>query len=80
MRNIPTNQGASTNEDVVIVYRANDLWLLEDSPIKTRLDESSPAGTTNNLAIRLLVFLLLVRALQQGRSVDGGSGLVSLVF
>jgi hypothetical protein len=54
--NIPTNLGAGTNEDVVLVYRANDIWLLEDSPVKTRLDESSPAGTTNNLAVRLLVF------------------------
>jgi HK97 family phage major capsid protein len=44
--NLPTNLGAGTNEDSVIVYRANDLWLMEDSPVKTRLDESSPAGTT----------------------------------
>ena len=54
--NIPTNLGAGTNEDTVLVYRAEDVWLLEDSPIKTRLDESSPAGTTNSLAVRLLVF------------------------
>jgi hypothetical protein len=54
--NIPTNLGAGTNEDTVLVYWADDIWLLEDSPIKTRLDESSPAGTTNSLAVRLLVW------------------------
>jgi hypothetical protein len=52
----PRQSGAGTNEDVALVYRADDVWLLEDSPIKTRLDESSPAGTVNSLAVRLLVF------------------------
>jgi HK97 family phage major capsid protein len=81
--NIPANQGAGTNEDVAIIYRATDLWLLEDSPIKTRLDESSPAGTTNNLAVRLLVFNYCAWSSERyskAAASIGGTGLVSPVF
>ena len=50
---IPTNLGAGTNQDVIIVQRTSDSWLLEDDPIKTKVFEEVLSGT---LAVRVQVY------------------------
>jgi len=50
---IPTNLGASTQQDPIIVQRMADSWFMEDDPIKTRVFEEV---LSNELAIRAQVF------------------------
>lgn len=50
--NLPTNLGASTNQDVIHVLRAEDLWLYESS-IRTRVLPEVGSGT---LTTRLQVY------------------------
>ncbi len=50
--NLPTTDGAGTNQDVIHVLRASDLWLYE-SAIRTRV---MPEVLSNNLTVRLQVY------------------------
>jgi HK97 family phage major capsid protein len=77
---IPTNLGASTEQDAVIVQRMADSWFMEDDPIKTRVYEEV---LSNELAIRAQVFNYL--ALTHDRypkavATIEGSGLNSPTF
>jgi HK97 family phage major capsid protein len=78
--NIPTNQGAGTNEDVILVTRASDLWLMEDAPVKTRTDESV---LSNNLTIRLQAwnyFGFTSERYSKSTAQISGTGLVAPTF
>jgi HK97 family phage major capsid protein len=77
---IPINLGAGTNQDLVIVQRVQDAWVLEDEPIKTRVYEEV---LSNELAVRAQVFNYL--ALTHERYAEGistieGTGLVAPTF
>jgi len=77
---IPTNLGAGTNQDLVIIQRVQDSWVLEDEPVKTRVYEEV---LSNELAIRAQVFNYL--ALTHERYAEGistieGTGLVTPTF
>lgn len=77
---LPTNQGASTNQDPIIILRASDSWALEDSPIKTRVYEEVLSGT---LAVRAQVFNYLALTHErypEGLSLIEGTGLVAPTF
>lgn len=78
--NIPTNQGAGTNEDVILVTRASDLWLMEDAPVKTRTDESVLSG---NLTVRLQAwnyFAFTSERYSKATAQISGTGLVAPTF
>lgn len=51
--NVPTNVGAGTNEDVVIVCRADDLLLMEQSgaPRQLRFEETTGGSLTTKLVV-----------------------------
>jgi HK97 family phage major capsid protein len=51
--NITTTNGASTNEDIIYVARLEDLWLLEDSPVKTRVLREV---LSNTLQVRIQLY------------------------
>jgi HK97 family phage major capsid protein len=73
--NIPTNLGAGTNEDVIIVLRASDLLLFE-SALRIRVLQEVLSGT---LAVRFQLYAY--SAFMAGRypaaiSTVGGTGLV----
>ena len=77
--NIPTNLGAGTNEDVIIVFRATDAYLWESS-IRTRVLPDVGSGT---LTTRLQVYgYVAAQAARYPKSIAtvGGTGLVTPVF
>jgi HK97 family phage major capsid protein len=77
---LPINEGASTNQDPVIIQRVEDAWTLEDEPIKTKVFEEV---LSNELAVRCQVFNYL--ALTHERYATAvctitGTGLTEPVF
>lgn len=76
---IPTNLGAGTNEDRIVVMRASDLYLWE-SGIKTRVLPEINSGTLN---VRLQVYgYLAFTAERQPKSISviSGTGLTTPTF
>jgi HK97 family phage major capsid protein len=76
---IPTNLGAGTNEDRIIVARMDDLWLMEGA-LRSRVLEQTKGDT---LSVLLQVYAYL--AFTAGRyakatSVISGTGLVAPTF
>jgi HK97 family phage major capsid protein len=77
---LPTNEGAGTNQDAIIIQRTADAWVLEDEPVKTRVYEEV---LSKELAVRAQVFNYL--ALTHERyataiAVIQGTGLVEPTF
>lgn len=79
--NIPTNLGAGTNEDIIIVARLNDLLLWENGAVPKELRfEETLAG---NLTVKLVVYnYMAFTAGRYPKSVCtiGGTGLVTPTF
>jgi HK97 family phage major capsid protein len=72
--NLPTNQGAGTNEDVVLVLRSADVLLAERPNPTTRAHDQVLDA---NLAVRLQLFNYFAfssETLQPGRGVDRRNG------
>lgn len=77
--NLPTTLGAGTNEDVIHVYRASDLYLYE-SGIRTRV---FPGPGSATLTVRLQVYgYIAFTAERYPKSIAeiGGAGLVAPTF
>lgn len=77
--NVPTNLGAGTNEDRIIVMKADDLYLWESS-IRTRV---LPEVGSGNLTVRLQVYGYLAFTAERypaSISVISGTGLVTPTF
>lgn len=77
--NLPTNLGVGTDEDIILVLRASDLYLWESS-IRTRV---LPEVGSGNLTVRLQVYgYLAFTAGRYAKSVVeiGGAGLVAPAF
>lgn len=80
--NVPTNRGAGTNEDAVIVARLADCVLMEDNggvPAQLRFDQP----LANQLTVRLVAYnyAAFTAARQpQGISIVSGTGLVTPTF
>jgi HK97 family phage major capsid protein len=77
---LPTNLGASTEQDPIIVQRMADSWFMEDDPIKTRVYEEV---LSNELAIRAQCFNYLAGTHERYAKAIAtieGSGLNSPVF
>lgn len=77
--NIPTNIGAGTNEDVIILTRPSELYLWE-GPIRSRVLTEVLSG---NLTVRLQVysyFTFLPDRRPESTSIISGTGLVSPAF
>jgi HK97 family phage major capsid protein len=77
--NIPTNLGAGTNEDIIVVFRPSDCRLWE-GPLRTRVLQEVLSGT---LAVRFQLYAY--SAFMAGRypaaiSTVGGTGLVTPAF
>lgn len=77
---IPINLGAGTNQDVIIVQRSEDIWALEDEPIKTKTYEEV---LSKELAIRCQVFNYLAVTTErypQSIALIEGTGLSTPAF
>jgi HK97 family phage major capsid protein len=76
--NIPTNKGAGTNQDVVIVQRAEDSWYLENDTIHTQVAEDQEGS--KELALRLNMWAyaaIFHQRYPKGICVIEGNGLVA---
>ncbi len=77
--NIPTNLGAATNQDVVFVLRARDLWLYE-SAVETASFDATLADQ-NSILYRVLGFSAFIPHRHQASvQVISGTGLVAPTF
>lgn len=77
--NIPTNLGAGTNEDVILVIRGSDSWLWE-SPLRTRVLPDVGSGT---LTVRLQVYGYVAftgARYPKSTATVGGTGLIAPTF
>lgn len=78
--NLPTTNGAGTNEDVVLVYDSNQLFLFEEGAPRTRVFEDVGSGT---MTVRLSCygfFAFLGTRYPSAISVISGTGLVPPAF
>jgi HK97 family phage major capsid protein len=78
--NLPTNIGAATNQDVVLVYDSSQIFLWEEGAPRTRVFEDIGSGT---LTVRLRVHgyaALMANRLPTMISAVGGTGLVAPTF
>jgi HK97 family phage major capsid protein len=78
--NLPTNIGAATNQDVVLVYDSSQIFLWEEGAPRTRVFEDIGSGT---LTVRLRVHgyaALMANRLPTMISAIGGTGLVAPTF
>jgi HK97 family phage major capsid protein len=78
--NIPTNVGAGTNEDVMIVFDSSQVYLWEEGAPRTRVFEDVGSGT---LTVRLSTygfFAFMANRYPAGISVITGAGLVPPTF
>jgi HK97 family phage major capsid protein len=78
--NIPTNIGAGTNQDVVLVYDSSQIFLWEEGAPRTRVFEDIGSGT---LTVRLRVHgyaAMMANRLPTAISVVSGTGLVTPTF
>lgn len=77
--NIPTNLGAGTNEDRVLVIRRSDLWLWESATETTSFDATLAAQ--NSILFRVLGFAAFIPHRHQASvQVIAGTGLVAPSF
>lgn len=77
--NSPTTLGASTNEDVIIAFRASDMWLFEGA-VRTRALAEVLSGT---LQVRLQLYnyaAFLPDRYTTAASIVSGTGLVTPTF
>jgi HK97 family phage major capsid protein len=78
--NLPTNLGAGTNEDTAVVYRAQDLYLWEGSPVM----RAFPQTFAGNLEVLLQVYNYFAftseRYSQGGGSDHGYTGMIAPTF
>jgi HK97 family phage major capsid protein len=75
--NIPTNLGAGTNEDRVIVQRASDSWFLEEPQIRTKVYDLG----TGVIRLQAIGYAGLTHSrYPKGISVISGTGLVAPVL
>jgi HK97 family phage major capsid protein len=78
--NLPTNIGAATNQDVVLVYDSSQIFLWEEGAPRSRVFEDIGSGT---LTVRLRVHgyvALMANRLPTMISAIGGTGLVAPTF
>jgi HK97 family phage major capsid protein len=78
--NLPTNLGAGTNQDPVIVYRAQDEYLWEDGAPKTRVFEQT---NSTNLQVRLQIwnyFAFTSERYSKAAAVINGTGTIAPTF
>ena len=77
--NIPTNLGAGTNEDIIVVMKADDAWLFEGTP---RAEVSREAKFGNLSALFRFYNYIAFTAARFPKSICtvGGTGLVSPSF
>lgn len=77
--NIPTNLGAGTNEDRVLVLRTSDLWLWESATETASFDATLAAQ--NSILFRVLGFAAFIPNRHQASvQVIAGTGLVAPTF
>jgi HK97 family phage major capsid protein len=80
--NIPTNLGAGTNEDVIVVYRAPDHMLWEEGdgmPRRLRFEETNGGNLTTKLVVYGYSAFTAGRYPLAGATISG-SGLVTPTF
>jgi HK97 family phage major capsid protein len=78
--NLPTNVGAGTNEDIIVVFDSNQLYLWEEGAPRTRVFEDIGSGT---LTVRLSVwgyFAFMGNRYPAAISVVSGTALVTPTF
>lgn len=78
--NLPTNIGAATNQDVILVYDSTQIFLWEEGAPRTRVFEDIGSGT---LTVRLRVHgyaALMANRLPTMISAVNGTGLVAPTF
>jgi HK97 family phage major capsid protein len=78
--NLPTNLGAGTNEDTILVLASQEVWLMEDTPVKTDVTE---APGFKNLYVSLRAFNYFAftsERLSKAVASIGGTGLVAPTF
>jgi HK97 family phage major capsid protein len=78
--NVPTNLGAGTNEDTIIITRREDVWLMEDTPLKTRIDESVASANLNVVLQAYNYFAFTTERFSKATATIGGTGLVAPTF
>lgn len=78
--NIPTNEGAGTNQDPILIYSADDLYLFEDETPKLRVLDEVLSGT---LQVRFQVYgyvIPVLGRLPKAISKITGTGLAEPAF
>jgi HK97 family phage major capsid protein len=78
--NIPTNEGAGTNQDSVLIYSARDLYLFEDDTPRLRVLSEVLSG---NLQVRFQIYnyvILIAGRLPKAISKIQGTGLAEPTF
>ncbi len=78
--NIPTTIGAGTNEDVILVYASDEIFLFEEGAPRTRVFEDVGSGT---LTVRLSCYGfygIMAGRYPAGISLITGTGLVTPTF
>jgi HK97 family phage major capsid protein len=78
--NLPTNIGANTDQDVILVYDSSQIFLWEEGAPRTRVFEDIGSGT---LTVRLRVHgyvALMANRLPTAISTISGTGLVAPTF
>lgn len=78
--NLPTNLGAGTNEDVILVFDSSQMYLWEEGAPRTRVFEDVGSGT---LTVRLSCygfFAFMANRYPVGISTITGTGLIAPTF
>lgn len=78
--NLPTTNGAGTNEDVVVISRAQDNLLWEDPTPRTRVDESRASGNLQVVLQLWNYFGFTTERYSKANATIGGTGLVAPTF
>jgi HK97 family phage major capsid protein len=76
--NIPTNLGAGTNQDPIIVVKADDTWLYEGA-LRTEVFPQTYAGQMSILA-RCYNYVAMATRLSQSIAIINGTGLTPPTF
>ncbi|MEB0264366.1 phage major capsid protein [Cryobacterium sp. 10I5] len=76
--NVPTNLGAGTNQDPILIVKADDSWLYESS-IRAEVFPQTYASQ-NSLYARVYNYMALAHRLPQSVAVINGTGLITPTF
>ena len=76
--NIPTNKGAGTNQDLIVVVRRDDHWYLEEPLVKTRVFDDIAENGKGEVRLQVQAYsVFFPDRYASGISIIEGAGLVA---